>query len=1129
MATRNVTTVFAVQGESEYRKAVQNINREIKEANSELKLLAEQYRGQEDSSAALQDKLKTLTDLYGKQAEKVGKIEEALGNAQDAAEKYANKGVELRDKLQRNAEEMAKLADAGQKASEAYKNLQEEDGKLEKALADNDAKYDAAQRGISDWKIKLNDAKSELLKTKTAMDETSGMLSGTLVPEFEKSEDKIKKTGDSFKDFRDKAEANMDAVASIVTAAGIDQAFDKVFDAMQACIDKSMEFESAMTGVFKTVDMTLEEEKQLAADIRQMAEEIPVSTTEIAGVAELAGQLGISNDALLDFVETMVKLGTATNLSAEEAAEALAKFANIAGTEESDYGRLGSVLVGLGNNFATTEADIMNMITRLASTGSVLGLTEAEMFAIATALSSVGIEAEAGGSAISKLMKDIETAVVRYDALAEAEERTGLSLEKLISTSKGLENDDLKNVANNAGYGTTELRNIVEAGELLENLAEVSGKSSEEFVKAWGDDSVSALEDFLGGLKDIDANGGSAVQTLEELGFTEVQMSNAILALSQSDGLLSETLRIANEAWDRNIALTDEAAKRFETTESKVQILKNSLDNLLIAVGDDYLTTLEPVIEKLTELTQTLSDDAADSPALASTLAGIGGALGGLAGLTTVATGIKLVSSALTVFGSAGGIAAVGVSALTGIAAGVTTYVTNATAVSDAAQEVIDKNDNLVEAYKKSKEAYEQEMGAVNLNRQEIEKLIEKVVALSGEVNKTPADEAVIQGVVNRLNELLPGLGLTYDGVTDKINLTRDAMQKFAEEAEKTAKLEAFEEYLGKLSGQQAALEVQQDITNQKISEAQEKFDEAARTVDEYSEGASLLQKVLDFTNPYFIDLKLAEEQAKNELEKLTESQTGIQDALKNTETELAATQEAYDQYVEKLSGTAETAREAGKAAAEGYADGMVENSDSVAESAGELTETASDALQDNDARGAGKDFAEGFADGIEDGKSGAEAAGAELARAAERAMKAEAAIASPSKKAFALGRFWGEGLAGGIAGSAADVDAAVRRLSTELDIAPEVADRVRAAQAEVGKLNGGFTGTSDPAAQYRDSMAQIDRMAAQARAAGVSGGQPMEVVNVIQLDGQVIARSVSRTQYNQNRTTLRTNGIRTK
>lgn len=1126
MATRNVTTVFAVQGENEYRKAVQNINREIKESNSALKLLNEQYRGQEDSAEALQDKLKTLTDLYGKQAEKVGKIEEALGNAQDAAGKYANKGAELRDKLQRNAEEMAKLAEAGQKASDAYKNLQEEDGKLEKALADNDAKYDAAQRGVSDWKIKLNDAKSELLKTKTAMQETSGMLSGTLVPEFEESEDKIRNTGDAFGDFRSKAEENMDAVASVIAAAGIDQAFEKVWDAMQACIDKSIEFESAMTGVFKTVDMTLEEETQLAADIRQMAEEIPVSTTEIAGVAELAGQLGISNEALLGFVETMVMLGTATNLSAEEAAEALAKFANIAGTEESDYGRLGSVLVGLGNNFATTEADIMNMTTRLASTGSVLGLTEAEMFAIATALSSVGIEAEAGGSAISKLMKDIETAVVGHDALAEAEERTGLSLEKLISTSKGLENNDLKNVALAAGYGTSELRNIIEAGELLENLSEVSGKTSDEFIKAWGDNSVSALEDFLGGLKDIDENGGSAVQTLENLGFTEVRISNAILALSQSDGLLSDTLRVANEAWEKNMALTDEAAKRFETTESKMQILKNSFDNLLIAVGDDYLTTLKPAIDGLTDLTQALSQEAEEGPALASTLAGIGGALGGLTTLTTAAAGIKLVAGALKVFGSAGGIAAIGVTALTGLAAGVTTYITNVTAVSDAAQQVIDKNDNLVEAYGKSKQAFEDEMGAVSDNRQEIEKLIEKVIALSDEVNKTPADEIVIQGVVDRLNELLPGLGLTYDGVTEKINLTRDAMQKFAEETEQTAKLQAYEEYLNELTDSQAAMQVQQERTGTKVQEARDRYTEAKNALKTYSDQMSNLEWILRYSDETWVDLAEAEAQALAEFNKLKDSQVEIQEALKNTNSDLKTAQDAYNAYMDTLDKAAEKARTSGEKAASEYAKALAEGAGAALISAEKLAEAAMKGLEKANTFEVGKNFATGFAKGIEETGPHAASSAAMLGKLSLDKLKTELDEHSPSRKARQIGKFFGEGLALGLEDSETDVAAAIRNLSTEFEIAPEIADKFRSAQTEIGKFRGN-TGGTDPATQYRDSMAQIDRMAAQAGTIGRNTNVPVEITVVTELDGEVIARKVSRIQYSDARITMRSSGIK--
>ena len=126
---------------------------------------------------------------------------------------------------------------------------------------------------------------------------------------------------------------------------------------------------------------------------------------------EIAGQLGIATESLTEFTETMINLGVATNLSAEEAATNLAKFANI--VNMADYGtdgisnweRLGSVVVDLGNNFATTEADIVEMATRLASTGSLVGLTESQIMALATAMSSVGIQAESGGSTMAKLLK----------------------------------------------------------------------------------------------------------------------------------------------------------------------------------------------------------------------------------------------------------------------------------------------------------------------------------------------------------------------------------------------------------------------------------------------------------------------------------------------------------------------------------------------------------------------------------------------------------------------------------------------------------------------------------------------------------------------------------------------------
>ena len=52
---------------------------------------------------------------------------------------------------------------------------------------------------------------------------------------------------------------------------------------------------------------------------------------------------------------------------------------------------------------ATTEADIVSMAMGLAGAGKHVGMSEAQIMSFAAALSSVGIEAEAGGSAFSKV------------------------------------------------------------------------------------------------------------------------------------------------------------------------------------------------------------------------------------------------------------------------------------------------------------------------------------------------------------------------------------------------------------------------------------------------------------------------------------------------------------------------------------------------------------------------------------------------------------------------------------------------------------------------------------------------------------------------------------------------------
>lgn len=163
-----------------------------------------------------------------------------------------------------------------------------------------------------------------------------------------------------------------------------------------AVFKAASDYESAFAGVRKTVDATEEQFKTLSDGIREMAKELPASANEIAGIAEVAGQLGIKTEDILKFTRTMADLGVATNMSSEEAATALARLANITQMPMDQIDRLGSTVVDLGNNLATTEAEIVEMGLRLAGAGKQVGMTEAQILAFSGALSSVGVNAEAG-------------------------------------------------------------------------------------------------------------------------------------------------------------------------------------------------------------------------------------------------------------------------------------------------------------------------------------------------------------------------------------------------------------------------------------------------------------------------------------------------------------------------------------------------------------------------------------------------------------------------------------------------------------------------------------------------------------------------------------------------------------
>src|SRR5690606_28402813 len=180
------------------------------------------------------------------------------------------------------------------------------------------------------------------------------------------------------------AGAAFTAVGSSLTRFGMATA-----GALALSTKAAIDWESAWVGVQKTVDGSASEMAALEGELREMAKTLPIAHEEIAGVAAAAGQLGVKREDIASFTRTMIDLGQSTNLAAEEAATAIARFSNIMGTAHDHVDRVGSALVALGNNSATTEAEIMSMASRMAGAGALIGATESDVLAMAAALSSI--------------------------------------------------------------------------------------------------------------------------------------------------------------------------------------------------------------------------------------------------------------------------------------------------------------------------------------------------------------------------------------------------------------------------------------------------------------------------------------------------------------------------------------------------------------------------------------------------------------------------------------------------------------------------------------------------------------------------------------------------------------------
>ncbi len=748
---------------------------------------------------------------------------------------FQQKSKEIKDGMSRLGTElnnMAKAAERTKLAGDKVALFRDELNRAKTAIGEVDKNSEA-------WVAlnrKIQETEKELLKAETAAMKAAKELAEIQKLSLDRVTDSIKKAGNNLEAFGKKA-----SIVSAAITAGF--AFG-----VKAAID----MERAMAGVSKTTDLTGEALQAMRDDIIALSKEIPVAATELAKIAEIAGQLGVENENIMAFTRTMADLGTVTNLAGTTGAEGFAKFANITQMAQGDVDKLGSSVFALDKSTATTASSIMEMALRLAAAGSQAGMSEAEIIGLAGALSSVGLEAQAGGTAFSKAINQIQIAV-----------ETG--------------------------------------SEKVEQFATVAGMSASQFAEAWRTDAASALLAFTQGLGDTSRLGQSTIVTLDELGLTEVRLSDALRRAAGSGDLFAKSLDISKNAWKENTALAEGASVVYETTAGKMQLAKNEVTALGIQLGDHFLPVIADVLKGVGNFAEYLIDLDERTGGLVTKIglfiaifgpmvtvvgkvtSGVGNLISKLALWHQANVTLKASNDALSISMKATPWGAIG-TAIGVVTTAISALINVNNLVKDSGNEAAEalrkQTDELKEATVQAKERETSAIAEAEVSAQ----LLDRLKALLQEKDRDEAKTKELLFVVKSLNEANDGLNLSYNEQTNALNMSIAAIDDYMAKKKELIMLQALEENALEMAKKIADAEVSKNVA----------LKEQEKIVARMSELFPIV------TSPQVLDLRANEEYYKllGECEELNRS---IQEANDT----ISTSKPLYEEYMNAVGETA--------------------------------------------------------------------------------------------------------------------------------------------------------------------------------------------------------------------------------
>lgn len=349
-----------------------------------------------------------------------------------------------------------------------------------------------------------------------------------------------------------------------------------------------LDYEAALTEVEKQTGLTGKALKKLQTRVDRLADKLPGSSRDLLNIAAAASQVGVTSTAnILKFSTVVSKLGIASDVSGDRAVIGLAKILNITGEAFNSVDTLASVIVRLGGASSASESELVHFSQRLARAGSAADLTSSQVIALAASLIDMGVEAEAGSS----------TMLDTLQAFSQA---------------------------------------ITKGGENAKLLSQLTGVAQKDLQKAFGENALQFLLQFLKGLDSLEKQTGQSEAALRQLGLSGSEVMSILPPLAKQNKVLARNMKAAADETKNATALEREYQRALDDLGTLLGTIVDKLRRLGRSVVNEFITPLKNSTGVLNQFLSLLTENA-------GTLATV---LGSLAIISVIAASIRLMGLA---------------------------------------------------------------------------------------------------------------------------------------------------------------------------------------------------------------------------------------------------------------------------------------------------------------------------------------------------------------------------------------------------------------------------------------------------------------------------------------------------